>query len=383
MAEPTAAAVTREELAADPHRIHARLRDQHPVMWVPALDGWLVTSRAVAVEVMRDAPTFTVDHPGFTTAQVVGPSMLSRDGGEHRRHRDPFSAAFRIVELRRRFSGYLAQRAAARVAMLHPDGEAELRTALAAPFAVEVVAELLGMLDIDPAKLLGIYRRIVGAVTALSRGEPLPLSGPEAVAELRHLVDRSLRSGGSLLARAARELTDDEVASNAAVMLFGGIETNEGMTATALWYLLTVPGLLERVTADRALVASLIEESLRLEPAASRVDRYATTDVELAGAHIAKDDLVIVSLAAANRDPAAFVHPDHFDVLRNREVGHVAFAQGPHTCLGLHLARMETQAAVSAVLDALPGIRIDMDRSAPPAGLVFRKPGAVLATWTS
>ena len=72
-----------------PIPISPRLREAEPVSWVPALDGWLVTRRDLCVEVMRDADTFTVDDPRFSTAQVVGPSMLSLDGEEHRRHRDP------------------------------------------------------------------------------------------------------------------------------------------------------------------------------------------------------------------------------------------------------------------------------------------------------
>ena len=72
--------------------------------WVPALDGWLVTRRDLCIEVMRDAERFTVDDPRFSTAQVVGPSMLSLDGAEHRRHRDPFAAAFRRPEVMAAFA---------------------------------------------------------------------------------------------------------------------------------------------------------------------------------------------------------------------------------------------------------------------------------------
>ena len=78
----------------------------------PRLDVWFVTSRALAVEVMRDAATFTVDDPRFSTAQVLGPSMLSLDGSEHGRHRDPFADAFRLPEVRRRFTDAVTNLAA-------------------------------------------------------------------------------------------------------------------------------------------------------------------------------------------------------------------------------------------------------------------------------
>ena len=90
---PLGAAATLEELEADPHPRQARLREREPVSWLPALGAWLVTRRDLVLHVMRDAETYTVDHPRFSTAQVVGPSMLSLDGDEHARHRDPFARA--------------------------------------------------------------------------------------------------------------------------------------------------------------------------------------------------------------------------------------------------------------------------------------------------
>ena len=84
---PLGAGLTLAQLDADPHGVLARLREHEPVSWVPALDGWLVTRRDLCIEVMRDAAGFTVDDPRFSTARVVGPSMLSLDGDAHRRAR--------------------------------------------------------------------------------------------------------------------------------------------------------------------------------------------------------------------------------------------------------------------------------------------------------
>src|SRR4029453_3334269 len=116
--------------------------------------------------------------------------------------------------------------------------------------------------------------------------------------------------GDCVMPGATTPLAQAEVVSNAAVMMFGGIETSEGMTTSLFWHLLSNPAALEEVRADRELASNAIDESLRLEPAAGRVDRYATRDVDLDGASIRRGDLVIVSLTAANRDPSFFVDPD-------------------------------------------------------------------------
>jgi cytochrome P450 len=113
-----------------------------------------------------------------------------------------------------------------------------------------------------------------------------------------------------------------------------------------------------------------------------RVDRFATRDVEIAGAQIERGDFVIVALAAANRDPAAYVEPDRFLLTRPNARQHLTFAHGPHVCLGMHLARLETQAAVVAALDSLPGLRLDpAGTSWTPAGTVFRKPDRLDVVW--
>jgi cytochrome P450 len=191
--------------------------------------------------------------------------------------------------------------------------------------------------------------------------------------------------GRSLLAAAAAAdgagLTPDEVASDAAVLMFGGIETTEGMISNAVLHLLGHPAALAAVRADRSALPAAVAESLRLEPAAAVVDRYATAGAELGGASVRRGDLVRVSIAGANRDPAVFSRPDEFDPGRPGAQHNLGFARGPHFCPGAQLASAETAAAVSALLDLLPGLRLDPGRPAAPRGLVFRKPPALHVRW--
>ena len=349
------AEITLEQLDADPHPILAALR---PVGWVPALNGWLVTGREAALQAMRDAETFTVDDPRFSTGRVVGPSMLTRDGVEHARHRDPFAEPLRLAAVRARFVPLVEAEVDALIDGFEAEGHAELRRRFAGPLAARVVALLLGLEAADVSTMLGWYDAIVASVTGVAAGEPPSEGGAAAFESLRDTVE-------------------PELGSNAAVMMFGGIETTEGMIANLLYHLLRYVG----GPVEASLYANAVEESLRLEPAAAVIDRYATRDVELAGARIRKGDFVEISLAGANRDPAFFPDPDRFDLRRENARHHVAFAHGPHVCVGMHLARLEAQTAVERLFDRLPGLRLDPARPSAPRGLVFRKPPTLEVLW--
>src|SRR4051794_30027815 len=187
---PLGAAATVAALEADPHALHARLRAEEPVSWVPALGGWLVTRRDLALEAMRDAARFTVDAPRFTTAQVVGPSMLSLDGTEHGRHRAPFPEPFRLGEVQRAMAAAVRADAEALLDALQPAGEGELRRGFAGPLAAVTVTRALGLTDAD--EVLALYDAIVGAVSDLSAGRPVEPAAQAAVDRLGEVIRPAL-----------------------------------------------------------------------------------------------------------------------------------------------------------------------------------------------
>jgi cytochrome P450 len=196
------------------------------VSWLPALDGWLVTSRELALQAMRDAETFTVDDPRFSTGQVVGPSMLTLDGDEHARHRGPFARPFRLDAGARAVHGRRLDETERLIDGLEPAGRAELRRGLAGPLARAIVTVALGLADEDTGAVLGWYDRIVAAVTEVTEGRP---SRVRARGVRRAARERGARVPG----RRRRSRPRDEVVSNVAVLMFGGIETTEGMIANA------------------------------------------------------------------------------------------------------------------------------------------------------
>ena len=376
-------------LDRDPHPVLAALRAREPASWIPALDGWLVTRYDLALEVMRDAKRFTVDDPRFSTARVVGPSMLSLDHSEHARHRAPFVAPFRARPVHERFDASTAEEAQRLVDALRPAGAGELRRSFAGPFAAAIITRALGLAPGEAEAVLGWYDSISATVTEITAGMSDATAGTEAFAELGARLQRVVADDagvGSLLAAAAAEtdLSDEQIISNAAVLLFGGIETTEGMIANAALHLLTHADVLSRVYEQPQLLTAAIEESLRLEPAAAVIDRYATEPSDAR-----REPRLQPANSCGSRSPGrtgtrpCLHRPTRFDLGRGNSRRHLAFAHGPHVCVGVHLARLEARSSLLALLEGLPGLRLDPDRPSEVRGLVFRKPVELNARWNA
>jgi len=378
----TVASISLDELTADPHDALRRIREAGPIVWVPALDGWVVAGRSVAVSALRDADLFTVDDPRFSTRQVVGESMLSTDGATHRHHRAPFGETYTKRAVDRDLADWTQRTAAALVAEIQPAGKAELRESLAAPFAVTCILHTLGLDHVDPAMVIGWYRDIVATVESISAEHATQPVTCASYSQLASVITAASGIDAAATFRASTQsLTANEVVSNTAVIMFGAIETTEGAISNALLHLLSSPADLAAIRANKALIANAVEESMRLEPAAASVDRYVTRDAEVAGVRLAKGDYVMISLAGANRDPLIFDKPDRFDIHRDNLSLSTTFAYGPHACLGIHLARLEVTAMVEALVGRLGQLRLEPSKCVGPRGLIFRKPVAVTATW--
>src|SRR3954463_13188211 len=137
--------MTLAELETDPHPLLARPRASEPGAWAGELGAWLVTRRDLALQVMRDAATFTVDDERFSTGRVVGRSMLTTDGAEHDAHRAPFASAFRLATVREELAPLVREEAARLLDALRAAGGGELRRGFAGPLAAAVVTRALGL----------------------------------------------------------------------------------------------------------------------------------------------------------------------------------------------------------------------------------------------
>ena len=234
--------------------------------------------------------TFTVDDPRFSTAQVIGPSMLSLDGDEHARHRAPFAGPFRPGAVSERFADVAAAEAERLVDAIAPDGRAELRRAFAGPMAAAIVTRALGLAGEEADDVLGWYDAIVASVTSITAGDGPTRGGRRGVHALRERLEEVIAdpSGDSLLAAAAAaeggaHRRPDRLQRRGAAVRRDrddrGDDRQRGADAAR-----SGPTQLAAARADPAALDAAIDESLRLEPAAAVIDRYATADVTLGGA---------------------------------------------------------------------------------------------------
>jgi len=198
------------------------------------------------------------------------------------------------------------------------------------------------------------------------------------------LEDRRRAPRGDLISELAQaeldgeHLSDEEIFSFVRLLLPAGVETTYRSTGNLLMMLLSNPEQLDAVRADRALVPAAIEESLRYETPLLTITRLATRDTDIDGVAVPAGSTVMLMLGAANREETRYPDPDTFDLRRAEPRPHISFGQGPHICLGMHLARMEMRVALSLLLDRLPALRLDPDADDPHIrGQVFRSPTAI------
>ncbi len=172
-------------------------------------------------------------------------------------------------------------------------------------------------------------------------------------------------------------LTDDEVLIFAFILLAAGSGTTWKQMGITMLALLDHPAWFAAVRADRAQLRPVVEESLRWMPTDPMFSRFVAADTTLAGVDVPAGAVVHLCLAAANRDPSRWERPDEFDPARPPQP-HMGFGNGAHICLGMHVARAEILAAIGALLDRFPDLRLDPDAPAPHiTGMYERGPTSV------
>ena len=372
----------------DAGREHALdgLREAEPVSWVPALGGWLVTGYAPAREVLGPKTGLTVEAHENLVRASLGHMMLTSDAGDHTRQRTPFERPFRMREVDGLFGDAIQAELDALMDAMTGAGGCELGDALAAPFAVRMTGRVLGLSLDDVARIDGFYEAFAEGMVYdgnperqrradAARDQLNAILGSE-FARCRRARDASITS--EVVNDPGAGLGDDEIASQLRVIMFGGIETIQSGIMNTVLLLLRDPAQLDAVRADHDLLDNAIEESLRLIPPVSFIERWTPGDAVIGGVEIGTGEFIGVSVLSTNRDPAVFDQPLHFDIRRQNARRHLSFSFGEHFCLGAHLARLELRAALERLID-LPDLRLVSVEE--PAGFAFRRPPVLHLAW--
>ena len=340
--------------------------------------GAVALSYDLVQEVLRDGNTFSSALYALFMGPLMGHSILEMGEPEHHRYRGLIQKAFTRKAMERWETELVKPICHGLIDNFAERGNTDLAREYTFWFPINVIAGLLGL----PAEDLSRFHRL--AVELIS-GPFMPERGQQASSELRTyfatiLDARRAEPADDLISDLAQDEmdgekpTDEEIFSFLRLLLPAGAETTYRSSGNLLYGLLSNPDQLEAVRADRTLIPRAIEEGIRWEPPLTAIIRTSTRDVELAGTPLPVGSVVVAHLGAANRDPARWEEPDRFDIFRDPKT-HASFALGPHTCLGMHLARMETGVALEALLDRLPDLRLDPgDQDPHITGLGFRSP---------
>ncbi|GII55460.1 cytochrome P450 [Planotetraspora thailandica] len=341
----------------------AALGREQPVVHDEFMAAPLVLRHRDVSAALRDTATFGNQLYG------VGPmssSMIALDGAEHNRQRRIHNRFFSAVASAR-YASIVAPIAERTFGALAAKSEADLVEDAGARYPMEVFLGLLGIPDELGDQGLQWVRTIVTWLGS-PMNEELAGPGRQAFADLeaytRQLVERERRNpGDNLLGEVIRAYLSEDAYSPETVaialmgLLLGGFETTIQMLSATIASLLLNPESLERVRADSGLVDAAIDEAFRWANPSAGLYRLVRQDTRIAGTDMPAGSIVYLCIAAAHFDEQAYPDAGRFDV--DRRGGHLGFGLGPHFCVGAPLARIEVRAALTALLAACPGMRLN------------------------
>ncbi len=338
-----------------------------------------------AQAVLRDGDLFSSQGYAVVMGEVMGHTILEMDEPEHHTYRGIVQQAFSRKTMERWEVEAITPIVDEHIDAFVDRGRAELVRELTFPFPVRVIARLLGLPNSEMARFHRLAVELISVGFDRDRG----LAASQALSEYfgAILADRRKTPADDLMSTLAQaeldgqRLTDDEIFAFLRLLLPAGAETTYRSSGSLLFGLLNDPAQLDAVRRDRGLIPQAIEEGLRWEPPLLTIIRTATRDTEVEGVPVSQGSMIIVNMGSANHDEKYWTDPDTFDIFRPQRQ-HLAFAFGPHMCLGMHLARMETRIVLERLMDRLPGLRLDPDEPAPfITGMTFRNPDRLPVVW--
>jgi cytochrome P450 len=332
----------------------------------------------------RDSRVFSSTYYDNTIGLFIGPSILAMEGKKHREHRNLVSAAFKSKALARWEPSIVQPICDALIEEFIDAGQADLVRDFTFEFPTRVIAELLGL----PAEDVPEFRRravqLINYTVKYERAFEASAALKDYFLEL--IEQRRAKPTEDIIGDLVtadidgEKLSDEAIYSFLRLLLPAGLETTYRSSGNLLFLLLTHPEQFDAVQADHALIAPAIEEGLRFETPLTTVQRFTTEDTVLEGMRIPARSAVDLCIGSANRDQRRWQRPEEFDIFR-QQTPHISFAAGEHTCLGLHLARMETRVALECLLNRVTNVKLVIDDDPHIYGQPFRSPTALPVTF--
>jgi cytochrome P450 len=377
------------DLATDPYGFFEYMRRTEPV-WRGALmdnamippelsaaDEWTLFDFESVFAAFRDDDVYGSEMYNNTIGLVFGPTILGMHGKQHHDHRSLVAKAFRQSALTQWEPEVIDPICDQLVDEIKGDGGADLVKAITFEFPTRVTAALLGL----PQEDLELFRRL--SLDLISITEDIE-AGLTASVELgtyfQNQVDQRRSNStediiGDLVSAEidGEKLTDEAIISFLRLLLPAGLETTYRSSSNLLYLLLTHPDQLRALHQDRGLIAAAIEEGLRYETPLVMVPRNTNKDVEIHGIPIPAGAQINLCIGSANRDETRWADAGAFDIHRQRRA-HISFAGGLHSCLGMHLARVETKAMLNSLLDRVTDLQLVPDDDTKITGMPFRSP---------
>jgi cytochrome P450 len=396
--DPQARLIADPAVQADPVGFYEDLRAGGPV--VRCRLTYITVDHAVAHELLRSddfrvtsiaatlpAPLRWIERHtrGGLLQPLQAPSLLAVEPPEHTRYRKTVSSVFTtraVAALRER----VEQTAATLLDELaHRGGELDIVAQYCSQLPVSVISDILGVPDRDRPRILEFGEL---AAPSLDFGLTWPqhlrvqhgLEGFNAwlvdhLQKLRREPGDDLMSQLIQASEGGARLNDEELRATAGLVLAAGFETTVNLLGNGIRLLLDTPDQLTKLRETPDLWPNAVEEILRLESPVQLSARIARRDNVIAGTQFRRADLVVISLAGANRDPAVFDDPHRFDVERPNANKHVSFSSGRHFCLGAALARAEGEVGLRTLFERFPDVRL--------AGAGSRRDTRVLRGWSA
>ena len=382
--------LTAKEYRANPFEAFGWLREKGPI--VPARlpfigNMWLATNYASVTDVLKNDKLFCRDpknagRRNFWIFSLMTPlllrrltqNMISKDEPDHRRLRSLVDQAFHrqeVTKMQPRVEQIVDQQLD-RIEQLASQGQSiDLVEQLARPVPLAVICEVLGLPDQDRPKfrkwfsafaniksLASIYKVVPGLWRTQSYlKKQIEQCRREPRAGLMHELVQAEADGD--------RLNDEELIAMVMMLLLAGHETTIHLLSSSILTLLQMPEVLQTLSNDWSLLSSTVDELLRYNSSAQFAKpRFVTEDVEFHGTQLKRGETIMPVLASANYDPAKFENPSEFQINRP-DNHHLTFGFGPHVCLGLKVAKQETEVVLQRLFTRWPDLRANFDLSQP------------------